>query len=150
MSAVRHTGDRLALCTQGAEHLEGLRALLGGAAPPEMPAVRQALAATRALRGTASLIGLDAMQGFLGRLFQLLEEVESGQVPWSARLHAALQEAEEAERQFLTALEAGEVRPNVDALLDVELRLAAWRRQSAPQQSAWRSICLCKGQRQTL
>lgn len=128
MSAARDTSDLLAVAAQGDEHVARLRELLDSGAPPDVAALKRAIGATRAVRGGASLLGLDDLQGYLGRLFQLLEDVESGEVPWSARLHGVLREAETAEDDYLRAIEAGEARPDADALKDVEARLAAWRR----------------------
>ena len=113
MSAAHETGEVSALVSQGHEHLERLRELLGHEAPPEVAAVDRAIAATRALRGSASLVGLDPFQHFLGRLFQLLDDVESHEVPWSASLDAVLREAERAE-EALDAARAVEV-PSVQA-----------------------------------
>ena len=86
MNAAREANDLVTLASQGSDHLERMRELLGSSAPPDVAVVKRVIAATRALRGTASLQGLDVLQGYLGRVFQLLEDVESGEVPWSARL----------------------------------------------------------------
>ena len=112
MSAAHETGELPALLSQAHEHLERWRELLGNEAPPEVAAVERAIAATRALRGGASLVGLDPFQHFLGQLFQLLDDVESHEVPWSASLDAVLREAESAETHFGALLESGSREPS--------------------------------------
>ncbi|MFQ5600984.1 MAG: response regulator [Candidatus Krumholzibacteriia bacterium] len=131
MSATRQTADLLAFAAQGSEHLESLQALLGHGEPPDLGDVRRASAVTRALRGSASLIGLDVFQGFLGRLFHLLEDVESSEVPWSGRLESVLHEAAEVESSYLGAIGRGDGNPDANELVRVEARLASWRREEA-------------------
>ena len=87
--------------------------------------------ATRALRGSASLIGLDTFQSFLGRLFGLLEDVHSSEVPWSARLETVLREVLHVESIFLESLKSDEHKEADEALLRVEGQLNAWRREEA-------------------
>jgi len=131
VSAGRGTGDLLAVAAQGSEHLEQLRALLGREAPPDLAALERSVAATRALRGSATLAGLDSFQAFLGRLFQLLEDVGSSAVPWSARLEAVLCEAELAEAGFVAELQGGTSERSDEGIVEAEGRLAAWRREEA-------------------
>jgi CheY-like chemotaxis protein len=73
-------------------------------------------------------LGFDAFQGFLGRIFQLLEDLESGAEPWSGRADALLHDAEAAEARFLEGLERGEPQRAVAALGLVEAAIVAWRR----------------------
>jgi CheY-like chemotaxis protein len=102
-----HESER-ALSPQIEEHVGLLRALLADAAPPPVSHVKQAIAATRALRGQATLAGLDTLQAFLARVFQLLEDVDSGRLPWSARLDAVLRDIVAAEALIAPRLEMGE------------------------------------------
>ena len=108
MTLTRQTTSLRAFAAQAEEHEHALRDLLACDAPPELDRIREVTRATRALRGSASLIGLDAFQAFLGRLFALLEDVESSELPWSARLVAVLGEALEAESAYVEALAQGE------------------------------------------
>jgi CheY-like chemotaxis protein len=90
------------------EHVALLRALVDGTAPPPVSQVKQAIAATRALRGHATLAGLDVLQAFLGRVFQLLEDLDSGMVPWSARVESVLREVIAAEAPIAARLLQGQ------------------------------------------
>jgi CheY-like chemotaxis protein len=128
----RETDELVAFTSQGAEHLARLQMLLQSGGAPGLAVVRQAVAATRSLRGSASLLGLDPFGAFLGRLFQLLEEIESGQQPWSARIESALAEVAAVERRSLAVIEHGEA-PTADELEQAEGRLAALRRAAAPE-----------------
>jgi len=136
VSTTRESGELSSLTRQGSEHLACLRALLVGAGPPEVGVIREAVAATRSLRGSASLLGLDPFQTFLGRVFQLLEDVESGELAWSNRIEAMIREVEEAESQYLEALGNGGASIGLDALTPVESRLASWRRPPATTEPA--------------
>jgi chemotaxis protein histidine kinase CheA len=86
LTLTRQTTDLRSFAKQAEEHEHVLRELLACDAPPELDRIRDVTRATRALRGSASLIGLDAFQAFLGRLFALLVDVESSELPWSADL----------------------------------------------------------------
>ncbi len=131
MIPTRQTLDLQAFVMQGKEHLRGLHATLGSVEPPEQAVLQRLTHATRALRGSASLLGLDAFQSFLGRLFSLLEDLESSDVPWSARLQVLLDEAHESAGSYIEALDRGDPRPRIDELMRVEERLVSWRREAA-------------------
>lgn len=131
MSLTNQSTELQALALQGAEHLDSLRELLARPEPPELAVVRNAISATRALRGSASLLGFDDFQSFLGRLFGVLEDVESSELPWSAQLELLLQEAEGVESMYLGAIAAGESSPDADPLLRIEASLVSWRREAA-------------------
>ncbi|HZL85291.1 MAG TPA: response regulator [Candidatus Krumholzibacteria bacterium] len=131
MIPTRQTLDLQTFVQQGKELLRGLHAVLGSVEPPEQTVLQRLTHATRALRGSASLLGLDAFQSFLGRLFSLLEDLESSDVPWSARLQVLLDESHQCARSYIEALERADPRPRVDELMRVEERLASWRREAA-------------------
>ncbi len=126
-----HASELEAFATLAHEHLDALRELLGRSAPPDMGAVQRVTQATRALRGSASLIGLDTFQSFLGKLFGLLEEVHSSEVPWSARLETLLGEAAHAQTRFLESLRRAETSASDEALVHVEELVNFWRREEA-------------------
>lgn len=128
MSRTRESGDLYSLTAQGGEHLASLRALLDSGDPPDVAAIHDAVAHTRALRGSASLLGLDPFQTFLGRVFQILEDLESGELPWSARVDATFREIEGAESRYVESLTNGDSIRGLEALARVESRLATWRR----------------------
>jgi hypothetical protein len=67
---MRASAELQALTGQAAEHLVALRALFAANTPPQVAALKQAVTATRTLRGNASVMGLDPFQAFLGRVFQ--------------------------------------------------------------------------------
>ncbi|HZM17612.1 MAG TPA: hypothetical protein VFE28_16580 [Candidatus Krumholzibacteria bacterium] len=129
--SVRQTADLQSLVLQGKEHLRSLQEILGRGEPPERAALQRLTQATRALRGSASLLGLDAYQSCLGRLFALLEDVGASEVPWSAQLEELLEEARQCARKYLEALVESEARPSTAALERLEERLASWRREAA-------------------
>ena len=107
MSTTRESGD-LSVVAQVEEHVIRLNAVLSGGTPPPLACVKQALAATRALRGAASLAGLDTFQAFLARVFQLLESVDSGVLPWSGRVDSLLRDIAVVETYAAGRLERGE------------------------------------------
>ena len=104
----RDTTEMQGITTQAHEHLACLGILLQGETPPGVVPLKQAVGATRTLRGSASLLGLDPFQAFLGRLLQILEDVETGTIPWSSRIESALRELQGVESQYLEDLERGE------------------------------------------
>lgn len=126
-----HASELETFTTQGREHLEASRRLLGRDAPPDMDAVRDVASATRALRGTAALLGLDSFQSFLGKLLAFLDDVRSSEVPWSTRLETVLGEAQRAEAEFLDSIARIDSVPNDGMLRAAEERLSAWRREAA-------------------
>lgn len=128
MSATHQTTHLPALANHASDHLEVMRDLLGGEGPPARPSVQRATRATRALRGSASLLGLDAFQGFLGRLFVILDDVVSSELPWSSSLEDVLRHALEAEAAYAQALEKRDANGQVEALTRAEAHLVAWRR----------------------
>ncbi len=89
MSTTREFGE-LGVAAQVEDHVVRLNAVLADGTPPSVAVVKQALAVTRSLRGAASLAGLDTFQAFLQRVFQLLESVDSGVLPWSSRVDSLL------------------------------------------------------------
>lgn len=125
------TSELESFTEQGREHLDALRELLGRSTPPDIGSVQRVTASTRALRGTASLIGLDPFQSFLGKMFGLLEEVQSSEVPWSTRLEMLLGDAQQAESAFLESIARGESPEACEALARIEAELNAWRREQA-------------------
>jgi CheY-like chemotaxis protein len=133
VNTTHETGELSSLAIQGEDHIACLRALLSNQAPPDVAVIKHAVAATRALRGSASLLGLDPFQTFLGRLFQLLEDVESGELPWSGRAESVLREVQAAESLYLESLLTGDSLRGLEAISRVEARLATWRRQPAPE-----------------
>lgn len=133
MSATHETRELPALCVQGREHVEHLQGFLAAVSPPARETFAEALARTRGLRGAASLLGQDVFQVFLGRLFQILEDLESGEVPWSSRLQGLLRQAAEAEAGYLARLQEGNGAPDTARLEQVEEMLSAWRRSFEPE-----------------
>ncbi len=131
MNPTRKMGDLQVFVAQSRDCLRALQGILRGGPPPERRDLQKLTGATRALRGSASLLGLDSFQSFLGRLFGLREDVQASEVPWSAQLEVLLDEAQQAARAYLDAVDSGERRPRPDALLRVEERLASWRRAAA-------------------
>jgi CheY-like chemotaxis protein len=131
LTLTQQTTNLRDFASQAEEHAQALRDLLGRDQPPQLERIRGVTAATRALRGSASLIGLDAFQAFLGRLFALLEDVESTEVPWSSRLDAVLGEALEAEDAYVGALARGDMEAPTDGVSSSEASLASWRRDAA-------------------
>jgi CheY-like chemotaxis protein len=125
---------RSTFAQQAREHLGSLRTLLAADHPPELDVLQHATGATRSLRGNASLLGLDSCQGFLGRMFHLLEDVTANEVPWSSRLHAILQEASDVEERYVEALEGGETNPRIDELSRLEVLMASWKKQEESRQ----------------
>jgi len=131
LSLTNQSTELQGFALQGAEHLESLRELLDRPEPPELAVVRSAISTTRALRGNASLLGFDVFQSFLGRLFGVLEDVESSELPWSAQLELLLREVEGVESEYLVAIAAGDTSPPGEPLLRVEASLVSWRREAA-------------------
>lgn len=129
MNAPHETRELPALCAQGREHVGQLRGLVASESAPVRELLAETLGRTRALRGAASLLGQDVFQVFLGRVFQILEDLESGEVPWTSRLQDLLREAAEAETAHLADLEDGRTGKGAAALEHVEEMLSAWRRQ---------------------
>jgi CheY-like chemotaxis protein len=121
----RDTTELQGIATQARDHLACVDALFRGETPPGVVSLKQAVGATRALRGSASLLGLDPFQAFLGRLLQLLEDVESGTIPWSGRIETALRELHAAETHYLQDLERGEVQAGGASLDPAEPEWAA-------------------------
>lgn len=137
MSATRASSDFAAVVAQGGEHGARLEALLRAGVPPDLVALEQAMATTRGLRGSASLLGLDPFQAYLGRLFQVLEDVVSGELPWSSRVAAALEEAAAAETRYVAVLERPDVgERELPALQRAETALAACRRAAPAAEPA--------------
>ena len=134
MSITRPRTTLVTFAMQAREHLEAIRSLLDGERPPADSVVERVTTATRSLRGNASLLALDSCQGFLGRLFHLLEDVSANEMPWSHRLRDILREAADAEEQYVEALERGETNPEIDGLVRVETLLASWKRQENMRQ----------------
>lgn len=131
MNPTGHGMDLQTFVSQSRDHHRVLLELLGGREPPGHAALQRLTNATRALRGSASVLGLDTFQSFLGRLFAVLEDVEGSEIPWSGRLEVVLEEAYRASKDYLEALDRGESRPSTDDLLHSEARLASWRRDEA-------------------
>jgi CheY-like chemotaxis protein len=104
----RESIDLQGIATQARDHLACVDALFGGETPPGVAQLKQAVGATRALRGSASLLGLDPFQAFLGRLLQLLEDAETGTVPWSARIELAVRDLRAAETGYVHDLDRGD------------------------------------------
>ena len=132
--------DPAAVAAQVAELVAFLDAIVAVDSPPDDVTVKQVVAATRALRVT--LLGAESVAGFLGRLLQVLEDVESGTVPWSSRVHAVLRVAHAALAAWQQAVDgaagvsdAPAVRAAEHGLETAEGALAAWRRtqQVAPR-----------------
>jgi CheY-like chemotaxis protein len=130
LTLTRQTTDLRSFAKQAEEHEHVLRELLACDAPPELDRIRDVTRATRALRGSASLIGLDAFQAFLGRLFALLVDVESSELPWSADLGVVLGEALEAEDAYVEALAQGDAAASTNDVSSAEAKLATWRREA--------------------
>jgi CheY-like chemotaxis protein len=112
---------------QIAEHVGLLQALLADAAPPPVSHLKRAIAATRALRGQATLAGHDILQAYLARVFQLLEDVDSGRVPWSARVESALRAVIAAELPIAERLGTGAAPVNADEVEQLDGALVAMR-----------------------
>lgn len=146
MSTTRASVDPTAVAAPAAELAALLDALVVYDAPPDDASVKQVVAATRALR--VNLLGTESIASFLGRLLQVLEDVESGTVPWSSRVHAVLrvahaalgawQQAVSAAAATPDAPEAPAVRSAEHGLETAEGALAAWRRtqQGPPSRGA--------------
>lgn len=111
MSTTREFGE-LGVAAQVEDHVGRLNAVLADGTPPSVAVLKQALAVTRSLRGAASLAGLDTFQAFLQRVFQLLESVDSGVLPWSSRVDSLLRDIAVVETYAARRLERGE--PAVD------------------------------------
>jgi CheY-like chemotaxis protein len=132
LSVTRASSDVAAIVAQGGDHGARLAALLRDGAPPDLAALEHAIASTRSLRGSASLLGLDPFQTYLGRLFQVLEDVVSGELPWSSRVAAALEAAAAAEHRYVEVLECGDTgERELTGLQRAEGVLAACRRSTA-------------------
>ncbi len=135
MTTTRASVDPTGVVAPASELASLLDALVAHDAPPDDASVKQVVAATRALR--VNLLGTESIASFLGRLLQVLEDVESGTVPWSSRVHAVLRVAHAALSAWQEAVTAGgpearEATPAVRAaehgLETAEGALAAWRR----------------------
>ena len=125
---------------QVAEHVALLRVLLAETAPPPVGQLKQAIVATRALRGHATLAGQDLLQAFLARVFQLLEDLDSGRAPWSARVEAILRDVVASETPVPARLEAGQPPLQADDIEQLDQALAAMRGIDAESQPSRTSV----------
>ena len=136
MSTTRASVDPAAVAAPAGDLAALLDTLVTYDAPPDDAGLKQVVAATRALR--VHVLGTDCIASFLGRLLQVLEDVESGTVPWSSRVHAVLRVAQAAISAWQQAVTAAAGAPDPQAtpalrsaehgLETAEGALAAWRR----------------------
>ncbi len=136
MSTTRESGDVVAIAAQVEEHVGALTAVLAAGMPPSLHVVKQAMVSTRALRGSALLAGFDPFQSFLGRVFQLLEHVDSGVLPWSTRLTTLLEGVIAIETHAIAQLERGAAPVDTAGVEAFEAAVAALHGTPAPAPDA--------------